>query len=131
VFGYFMPQYGARADFGTFILVGAIAGYGFFEVIGKVGVLLSDLETDRTILHTLSLPLPAAWVFSSIAISWAIRSLINSVLLFPVGKLLLWTQFDLGKIAYFDLLLMLLISNLFFGFFALWLTSMFKKMSDL
>ena len=124
VFGYFMP--GASKDFGTFILVGSIASFGFFEIVGKVGMLISDIDGDRTINHKLILPIKTWWVLAAQAISWAIESIIINILLFPLGKILLYNHFNLSAISYFRLLPIIVISNLFFGFFALWVTGMLK-----
>lgn len=124
VFGYFMP--GLPATYGTFILVGAIASFGFFEVVGKVGLLITDLEGDRTINYKLILPIKPWLVLCSQAVAWAIEAAIVNILLFPLGKLLLFSRFDLSQICLYKLLPIILVSNLFFGFFALWTTSMLK-----
>ncbi len=131
IFSYFLPSYGLSADYGPFILIGAIAGFAFFEVIGKVSIMIADMEGDKTILYTLTLPIPSWLVFVYIGISWSLLSSILSLLLFPLGKLVLFSQFDLGKISLVRLIPIFLLSNLFFGFFALWLTSVLKKMSSL
>ena len=131
IFSYFLPAQGLNAGYGPFVLVGIIAGFGFFDVIGKITTLIIDMEGEKTILHTLSLPLPSWLVFFQIGLSWSLHSLITCALLFPMGKLLLFYQFDLSKINYFKLIPMFLLSNLFFGFFALWLASILKKMSSL
>ncbi|MCX5925196.1 MAG: hypothetical protein NT124_02775 [Candidatus Dependentiae bacterium] len=124
VFGYFMP--GVRPDFGVFILIGAIASFGFFEIVGKVGQLVADIDGDRTINYKLILPLSSTLVFCSQAIAWALESTIINIILFPLGKILLFSQFDLTKIAYVKLCLMIMATNLFYGFFALWVTSMLR-----
>jgi ABC-2 type transport system permease protein len=131
IFAYFLPSYGLASDYGPFILIGAIAGFGFFEVIGKVSLMIADIEGDRTILYTLSLPIPSWLVFVYIAVSWAIASSIIALLMFPLGKLVLFSQFDLSKVDWFKLPLIFMASNLFFGFFALWLSGVLKKMSSL
>jgi ABC-2 type transport system permease protein len=131
IFGHFLPSAGLQSDYGPFILVGAIAGFGFFEVMGKVSLMIADMEGERTILYTLTLPIPSWLVFVYIGVSWALLSSIMSLLMFPLGKLLLFSQFDLTKIDPFRLLLVFLMSNLFFGFFALWLSAVLKKMSNL
>lgn len=131
VFSYFMPSYGLKSDYGPFLLIGVIAGFGFFEVIGKVSLFVADMEGDQTILYTLSLPIPSWLVLAYFGISWGLHSSLIALLLFPLGKLLLWSQFDLGQISLFKFLLIFLMSNLFFGFFALWLSSVLKKMGSL
>ena len=131
IFGYFLPAYGLKTDYGPFLLIGVFAGFGFFEVMGKVSVMIADLDGDRTILYTLTLPIPSWLVFVYIGVSWAILSWIMSLLMFPLGKLLLFSQFDLAKISLLKLPLIFIMSNLFFGFFALWLVAVLKKMSNL
>jgi ABC-2 type transport system permease protein len=131
IFSYFLPSNGLRQDFGPFLLIGVIAGFGFFDVVGKVATMISDIEGDKTILYTISLPIPSWLVFFYQGLSWALYSSIMCFLLFPLGKILLFSQFDLTIINYPKLLLMFIMSNLFFGFFALWLSSISKNMSSL
>jgi ABC-2 type transport system permease protein len=131
IFGYFLPAYGLKADYGPFLFIGVIAGFGFFDMMGKVSSLIADIEGDRTILYTLTLPIPSWLVFVYIGISWGLLSSIISILMFPLGKLLLYSQFDLGKINLLQLPLIFILSNLFFGFFGLWLVAVLKKMSSL
>ena len=131
IFTYFLPSYGLASDYGPFIFIGVVAGFGFFEVIGKVSLMIADLEGDRTILYTLSLPIPSWLVFVYIAVSWALVASIIALLMFPLGKLVLLSQFDLGKINWLKLLAIFLAGNLFFGFFALWLASVLKKMGSI
>lgn len=124
VFSYFMP--GLAADYGTFILVGAIASFGFFQIAHKVGTLVADIDGDRTINSKLILPVNTWTIFCSQALAWALESSIINILLFPLGKILLFSRFNLSGIAYGRLFLMIITTNLFFGFFALWITSMLK-----
>ena len=131
IFSYFLPSYGLKSDYGPFILIGVVAGFGFFEVIGKVSLMIADMEGERTILYTLTLPIPSWLVFVYIGVSWALVSSIISLLMFPLGKLVLFSQFDLGKIDLLRLALIFVMGNLFFGFFALWLSSVLKKMGSL
>lgn len=131
IFGYFLPSYGLNSDYGPFLLVGVIAGFGFFEVMGKVSVMIADMEGDRTILYTLTLPIPSWMVFAYLALSWAILSSILSLLMFPMGKLLLFREFTFSSTNLLQLPLIFILSNLFFGFFALWLSAILKGMSSL
>ncbi len=131
VFSYLLPSYGLKADYGAFFLIGLIASFGLFEMIGKVGVMIADLEGDRTILYTLTLPLPSRLVFAYIGVSWALISALIALMLFPIGKLILLSQFDLSQISLWRFFLIFSLSNLFFGFFALWLVSVLKNMRSI
>jgi ABC-2 type transport system permease protein len=128
VFGYFMTGFGLR-DYGPFMLMSAIATFGFFDIVGKVSSLISDIDGERTISHTLTLPIASWLTFVHIALYWALNSALISILLFPLGKLILFNQFDLSKVGYFKLALMYITVNLFYGFFGLWLTSLLKGIS--
>ena len=131
IFSYFLPSYGLASDYGPFVLAGVIGSFGFFDVMGKVAQTVADIEGDRTVMYTISLPIPSWLVFFYMGLSWAIFSAITCALLFPLGKLLLFSQFDLGKVHYIKLVLIFFMSNLFFGFFSLWLSSIIKKMSSI
>ncbi len=129
VFAYFMPA--VSIDYGSFIMIGAIASFGLFDIIGQVSALIADIEGDRAITFTLSFPMPSWMVFMQLAVRWALQSFLLVLILFPVGKLFLWTTFDLSDVHYGKLVAILITANLFFGSFALWLGSMIKKMGDL
>ena len=62
-FGYFLQQEGAHEGYAAFFVVGAIASFGFVEIVGKVGVQLADMGGDRTIFHTLVMPIRSNMVF--------------------------------------------------------------------
>ncbi len=130
VFGYFMSQYGLGGSYGPFILIGAIATFGFFDVVGKVYELISDIEGERKISYTLTLPISSRMVFIYIAIYWAINSALITLPLFFVGKLILFEQFDLAKISLVRLIPMFITINLFYGFFSLWLSSILKNLGE-
>ena len=130
-FGYFMQLEGAHAGYAAFFVVGAIASFGFIEIVGKVSILMADLQGDRTISHTLVMPIRPTWVFCYMGVSWAMTSALLSIPLFPLGKLLVFNGLDLSLISYWRLLLMYITINLFFGFFALWLAGILKDISSL
>lgn len=131
VFAYFMKGEGLSDSYGPFLLIAAVGSFGLIEVVGKVGLFLSDIEGDRAISQILIMPIRSTLVFIYIAFFWAISSALLAVLLFPVGKLLLWSRFDLTAISYVRLIPMFVTSSLFFGAFALWLSSIIPGMSSL
>ncbi len=130
-FGYLLQQEGAHAGYAAFFVVGAIASFGFVEIVGKVGIQLADMGGDQTIFHTLAMPIRSNMVFYYMGTSWAITSMLLSVLFFPIGKLLVFTEWDITMISWWRLVIMFVTANLFFGFFALWLTSVIKNMTGL
>lgn len=122
VFGYLMVNSGLKNSYGSFILIGAISSFGLFETIQRATCLAQDV-TDKKITNFLILPISSSLVFVSIAVSWAISTGILTLFLFPLGKIILWKKFDLSEISLIKFVLIFLTSNLFYGFFALWISS--------
>jgi ABC-2 type transport system permease protein len=131
VFGYFVPQMGSESGYGLYIMVGAIASFGIFNIIGQSGVLINDIQGDRTISYLLILPVSSNVVFIYRALSWSIQSFFITIPLYFVGKALFWSQLNLLQINWVQLGVALITVNLFFGFFALWLVAMLYKVVDL
>jgi hypothetical protein len=131
IFGYFMSGHGLSDNYGPFLLIAAIGSFGLIEIVGKVALFLSDLEGDRAISQLLIMPIPSWAVFIYMALFWAISAALLSILLFPAGKLLLWERFDLSLISYLKLIPIFITGNLFFGAFALWLSSVISGLSSL
>lgn len=126
-FEYFLPQYGLTGAYGSFIVSGVIVGYGFYEIIGKVTGLIWDIEGPQTITYPLMLPVTSGFIFFYTGLSYAVFSSIFGLILFPLGKIALGSEFDLSIINYFQLIPIFILSNIFFGYFALWIGSVAKK----
>ena len=71
VFGYFMVKSGLSGNYGAFILVGAAASFGLFEVIGRVSVLIADMTSDRVISNFLNLPISSGFVSATFSFAFA------------------------------------------------------------
>jgi ABC-type polysaccharide/polyol phosphate export permease len=131
IFAYFLPAYGLGGNHVSFVVIGAIAGFSFFEVYGRISMMIADMEGDKSILYTLTLPVPPALVFIYMGISWAILSSITGLLLFPLAKLFLGSSLNLSQMSIIRFIPMFILNNLFFGFFCLWLCSLLKKMGSI
>lgn len=131
VWGYITPQQATSNTYGTFLIVGSIGIFGLIEVVAQVSLFISDLEGKKTISSLLILPIQANTLLAYRAFFWAITSGMLSFLLFPIGKLLLFSQFNLENISYFKTLLIFITANLFYGFFALWVASLVKKLHSI
>ena len=124
VMGYVMPAFGLAGDYGSFQLAGLLASAGLFEVFPSVMSLVSDFEGDRMISYHLTLPIPSWLVLVKTACFYALSAMILTVCVLPMGKLVLWNQFDLSQINYFRLATIVTVTGSFFGIFTLWITSM-------
>lgn len=130
IFGYFMPT-GLPDTYGPFIVVGAIASFGLFDIVGQVGEILFDIEGDKKITFTLTMPVPYWIIFGQLAIKWALNTFLLCVPLFLIGKLLLWNEFNFSETNFLQLTLMYPTVCIFFGFFSLWLIGIIKKIQSL
>ena len=130
IFGYIMPSFGLT-NFGSFQLAGLIASAGLFEVFPSVMVLVSDIEGDRAISYNLTLPIPSWVVLFKKLCYYAINSMSLSLAVTPIGKLVLWNQFDLTKISLVPFFLMLFMSSIFYGALTLWLASKVANMTKI
>ncbi len=131
VMGYIMPYFGLSADFGTFQLAGVLASAGLFELYANAVDLVSDFEGDRVINYSLTLPIPSWLAIISKAAYYFIVYFLLSLLMFPIGKLVLWKQMDLAQIFYAQLLLSLIFSSVFYACFVLWASSIISSMNKL
>ena len=131
VFGFFVPQMGTESNYGVFIMVGAIASFGIFDVIGQTGQMITDIQNDRTVSYLLLLPIRTFYVFCYRALSWGIQTLLIAIPMFFLGKLLFWKEVPLSQVNWTQLAISLVVINLFLGFFSLWLVSMLHKVRDL
>jgi len=131
VFGYFMTDVGVVSSYGVFIMIGAITSFALFDTVSHVGELIFDIEGDRKISYSLAMPIPYWVVFGQFAVKWALNNFLLGLPLFFIGKLLMWTKFDLTQINYGKFILIYTTNCLFFGFFSLWLTGVITNLKNL
>jgi len=134
IFAYIFPMQqngGETFDFGLFIFAGSLFLYSFFDAIGYTTVAVSDIESNQTILHTLSLPIPSALTFMQMVVSWALRYGLAGLVIIFLGKIVLLESFDMARVNWGKFALIYTVAYLFFGCFFLWLTSVIKKISNL
>lgn len=129
VTSYIMPYFGLSHDFGVFQLAGIVAAIGLFELYASAVEFVSDLEGNRCINYSLTLPIPSWLALISKATYYFIIYFILSVLMLPIGKLTLWNQFNLAQINYFKLFLSFIFQNIFYACFVLWIASIVDNMN--
>jgi len=129
---HIMPLFGITDPaYGTFTLIGNLAIWGLFEMLTSIGIFLGDLQGDKTIGYYLSLPLPSWMFFIEQAFASAYRSLASSILILPLGKLILGNDLILYNINWPHFIIALLIINIFYGFFTLFIASYVQDLSAL
>lgn len=127
VFGYFFPAAGVGKSFGAFMLVSAMTSFGFFDLVGKISTLIADIEGEKTISYSLTLPASSSSIFLHIAGCWAMRAAMISFFILPLGKIILLDHFSISQISFLKLIPMFITINFFYGVFGLWLTSLLKR----
>lgn len=123
VFAYFMSTNGLDKSYGAFFFIGSIASFGFYEVLWRSTLLAQDV-IDKKIQNYLVLPLKSSHVFVAIATSWSITIASQIIVLLPFGKLILLDNFNLANFSIGKFILIFIVLNVFYGFFALWLASL-------
>ena len=123
-FGYVLPSVGMDPKYGSFLVVGALASTFFYLALGFGNELVSDFCSLRCIDYYFTLPASSYQaVLIQRVVSFALHSVIISLPLLPIGKLILGNRLDLSHLSMIKVLLIMIMSGLFFGFFGLWLAS--------
>ncbi len=127
VFSNIMPQLGLRSDYDIFFASSSICLWGLFDVIDNVNIIVTDLEGDSFIIYCLTLPISSTMLLLQMVISSVIRSTIQASLVLTFLKIALWNKWNLSLVYWPKFVLMLLVINLFYGFFMILLASGAQK----
>lgn len=131
IMAYIMPFFGLPDNFGPFQLAGALGGVSLWELYAGVVDLVTDFEGDRVINYALTLPIPSWLTFLSKAAYYAIVCCFLSLVMLPIGKIVLWNQLDLLQISYLKLILIIIVQNIFFASFTIITAAIIKNMTKL
>ena len=127
IFGYIMPQISnVGPNYGGFVLLGAIITIATVSALDSATQIISDLDNNRLIDYFLTLPISPSLFFVKLATSITLKSLILTLPIFPLGKLLLLKRFSLLHLSFIKFCMMYLCITFFIGFFALWIVSWVK-----
>ncbi|MCX5924453.1 MAG: ABC transporter permease [Candidatus Dependentiae bacterium] len=129
VCAFVLPSMGMDKNFGAFMVATMPISCAFFTSINSIYALLTDVSSDGSNLqYELTLPLPQWLAFAKYAFENTYQALCVSLLILPVGKLLLWNQFCLEHFSFLKFYFLLTIASLFFGFFSIFIASITKDM---
>lgn len=131
VTGYVMPYFGLSANFGLFQFAGVIAASGLFELYANVFDLVSDFEGDRIINYSLTLPIPSWMAILAKSTYFGMVYFILTLLMLPIGKMVLWNQLDFYQISYYKMVIAFLAQSIFYACFVLWTASLTASVSKL
>ncbi|NDD53655.1 ABC transporter permease [bacterium] len=123
-FGLVLPSFGMDRAYGSFLLIGALATTFFYLSVSLAEDLVNDFCGLRSIDFLVILPASRYWlILVQRVCSFAVHATVVSVPLIPIGKLLLGDRMDLSHFSTIKFMLIMLLSAMFYGFFALWLAS--------
>ncbi len=131
VFQYIFPTMGLSAEYGAFMACANAISWGFFEVMENVSRFVADLDGEKSITYDLTLPLPQWMVFCRLALASALQAMFISVFILPLSIVVLWNNFPLGGLSVAKVCLIFLVSNLFYGFFSLWMSSIVPNLRSI
>lgn len=128
VFAYIMPSMGLDKNMGAFMVVTLPMSCAFFTSINSIYALLTDVTNDGSSLtYELILPIPQWIVFAKYAFENMYQAISVSILVVPVGKIMLWNDFSLQYFSLLKFHFLLIIASIFFGFFSIFITSITKN----
>ncbi|MBT4856551.1 ABC transporter permease [bacterium] len=121
---YVLPYFGVSNTYGSFVLIGAIASVANMDIMHRMMMFANDITTERQdINYDLLLPIPSKLVFVERALFLSIAGFVVSMLVLPVGKLLFWNHINLGSVSWFKFIPILILTNVFLSYFAVYLAS--------
>lgn len=129
---HIMPLFGITdPQYAIFTLIGNLAVWGLFEMLTSIAMFLGDIQGDKAITYYLSLPIPSHMIFIEQALASAYRSMASSILIIPLGKLMLGNDFVLAAINWPHFILAFFIINIFYGFFTIFVASYIPDLTAL
>lgn len=131
VMGYLMQSFGLKADFGIFMFGGIVAVLGIFELWPMIANLLVDIEGDNLFGYHASLACSLHTVFLAYIFAQTFYTVLLSLLILPLGKVLLWNQLVITNISWVPLLGVIIVANLLFATLALWTASIVGSMEKI
>lgn len=126
VYQFIMPKLGCIYT-GDFVLVSCVISKAFFGIMDGVTSVVADLDGEKSITYDMTLPISHTLLFIKIAISNAIYAFLLSLLIVPVGKLLLFNYIHFPHFSIIKFLIIISVTSFFAGFFSLFLIGITKS----
>ncbi len=125
---YVMPAFGLSTNYGVFSFASFMGIIGMWEIYPDVAKFIMDLHGDSHTSYQLTLPLPSWLLWLKTICFFAIRLTALSLLVMPLGKIILWDKLDMCAIAPLKLITMIILANIFYAVFILWAVGRIKHM---
>ncbi len=131
VTSFLYPKLGMSNQYGVIYLLGTIVSCALVEAENNTMLFVSDMEGNNVTSYQLTLPKPKYIFFLKQILTSAIRTMILSILILPLGKLLLWNRFSFAMFSSYKFLLIFVVTALFAGSFSLLMASLVKNMAEI
>lgn len=128
---YILQAFGLSRDFGMFQTAGMFCSVFSFEIHSNIFEIVSDIDGIKYISYLLTLPGSNLMIIFEKVVFYALTGLISTIIIFPLMKIMLFKQFDLMSINYPLLILAMLATSLFFGWFTIFIAQRNKTMSQI
>lgn len=129
VMGYMMRSFGLHDAYTNFFVVGLFATVGMFEIFPMVVKVVSDRTGDQSILYYCTLPTTSWLVLGRIILFAAVGSFSLMAFFFPIMATALWFQGLLYNISLMALLILMVLTALFYGALTLFIVTCVKDMT--
>lgn len=131
IFAYIYPRMGMQESFGAFFAIGGIAAYPFWCAQNASTTFLADMEGNQTIAYFFTLPIKSYFVVIKQMLGYALKTVIPSLFILPLSKLILWNKIDFSHFSFFKFILIFCMIQLFCGAFSLFVASLVKNLMHL
>jgi len=130
-FAYIFPIAGMTKDFAVFVAVGTVISCIYWDIWSTSYTFIADLEGERTIDYSLTLPLPNYLVLTKYIVSYAIKGGLPALITLPLAKLFLWNSMSFHNFSILKFTIIFLLSAIFMGSFSLFITSRISRMTQI
>jgi len=128
---YIWPKVGMSEGFGVFMALGTLVSCSFWDSWGVSAQFVSDLEGSREIDYYLTLPISSRLFFIKQIVFYSLRSMVPTVLMMPLCKLILGHRLDFGQVHVGQFAVIFVMTNIFCATLSLLMTSLVKNMSSI
>lgn len=127
---YVWPKVGMSGNFGVFMAIGMIVSSAFWDVWGLSVQYVSDITGERVVDYYITLPIPTWLYFGTQITFYTCRSLVPSLIIMLLSKLILFSTFDLSIVCWWQAAIIIMLSTIFCSTFSLFVTSLVRDMDS-
>lgn len=125
---YVFPQMGMTHSYAAFMAISTVVSISFWAAWGVTAQFVSDLEANRVVQYYLTLPISAKLFFAKQVLFYMLRSMVTSLMMIPLSKLVLMDAFDMSHVSIAKFVIAFSASSLFCATLSLLMTSLVKGM---